>query len=477
MKMQTDLAIVGAGPGGMAAADRASRLGLSIIIIDEQGAPGGQIYRQPPPEFQVSDWLSGRAYRPGRELLERTSENDSLRLFLRATVSGVNRDQSNSPGVRFSLTVDGPDRMEEMGAQAVLLAPGCFDLPLSFPGWNVPGVMAAGGIQAFLKSQQLVPGTRFVFVGSHPLQLIVADQITQAGGVVAGVYFSQSRLRVLGMLRAPLTAAANAGVLLQAASSMWRLRRAGVPVHFGRTVLQANGEDALQSVRIVPCSADGTIRQDRAVDVECDRLGVCFGFLASSELARQSGAACRWNASRGGWLVRHDEWFCSSVPGLFVAGEITAVSGAGVAAVEGELAALGCAIELGRISPERAADMARPLRRRLARLMRFADLLGELSWPGDRLLDRLMSESATLCKCEELTIGDLRALLERHPHISTANAAKLISRAGMGLCQGRYCQFALTRLISRQRGIPPERVGAFTARFPSKPVDIDRLIP
>ncbi|MDT8319710.1 MAG: NAD(P)/FAD-dependent oxidoreductase [Xanthomonadales bacterium] len=475
--MQTDLAIVGAGPGGMAAADMASRLGLSVMVIDEQGAPGGQIYRQPPPEFQVPDWLTGRAYRQGRDLLKRIVENDSLRLFLRATVSGIDRDQGGSSGVRFKLTVDGPDRMEEIASQAVLLSPGCFDLPLSFPGWNLPGVMAAGGIQAFLKSQQLVPGTRFVFAGSHPLQLIVADQIAQAGGVVAGVYFSQAPLHVLGMLRSPLTAATNADALLQAAGSMWRLRRAGVPVHFGRTVLQADGQEALQTVRIVPCSASGAIRKDRAVDVECDRLGVCFGFLASSELARQSGAACRWNASRGGWLVRHDEWFCSSEPGLFVAGEITAVSGAGVAALEGELAALGCAIELGRISRDRAAHMARPLRRRLARLTRFADMLGELSWPGDHLLDQLMSESATLCKCEELTVGDLRALLERHPHVSTANAAKLLSRAGMGLCQGRYCQFALTRLISRHREIPPERVGAFTARFPSKPVDIDRLIP
>jgi len=474
--MQTDLAIVGAGPGGMAAADTASRLGLSVLLIDEQHAPGGQIFRQPPPDFRESDWLTGRNSRQGRSLMKRISANDSLRLLMRTTVCAVNRDHSGSPDVRFSLTVDGTDRVEEIAAKAVLLSPGCFDLPLPFPGWNLPGVMAAGAIQAFLKGQQLVPGTRFVFAGSHPLQLVVADQIVQAGGVVAGVYFSQSPTRVLRLLRAPLTAAANSDVLLQAAGAIWRLRRAGVPVRFRRTVLQAEGQESLQSVRIVCCSADGTIQEDRTAEVECDRLGVCFGFLASSELARQSGAACRWSASRGGWLVNHDEWFCSTEPGLFVAGEITAVSGAAVAAVQGELAALGCALELGRISRERAVDLARPLRRRLARLSRFADMLSDLAWPGDRLFDRLMNASATLCKCEEVTVGHLLSLLDRHPHISTANAAKLISRAGMGMCQGRYCHFALTRLIAQQRQIPPERVGAFTARFPSNPVEINRLI-
>jgi hypothetical protein len=87
-----------------------------------------------------------------------------------------------------------------------------------------------------------------------------------------------------------------------------------------------------------------------------------------------------------------------------------------------------------------------------------------------------MSDSVTLCKCEELTVGYLRELLQQNPHITTASSAKLLSRAGMGLCQGRYCHFSLTRLLAGHLGVPDNDVGGFTARFPAKPVAIDKLI-
>ena len=209
--------------------------------------------------------------------------------------------------------------------------------------------------------------------------------------------------------------------------------------------------------------------KDAATEIECDRLGVCFSFLASSELARQSGADCIWDAARGGWIVSHNEWMCSSVPGIYVAGEITGVAGAEVAAEEGRLAGIGVAAALGKISASRAREISRAPRRQLQRLNRFAGMLSELSWPGMALLDQLMSEPATLCKCEEVTVGAFLNMLQENPHIATASSAKLLSRAGMGLCQGRYCHYALTRLMARHLGVPEREIGDFTSRFPAKP--------
>lgn len=474
--LQTELAIIGAGPAGMAAAEVAIDCGLDVTVVDEQRAPGGQIYRQPPPEFKVSNWLSGRAYRKGKALLRRVSENRKAHWLMQSTVSGIMDSNVAGTGGRFTLLVNGKSGARKLTADAVLIAPGCYDLPVIFPGWNLPGVMATGGIQAFVKSQQFVPGKRFLFVGSHPLQLVVADQVLQAGGEVAGVLFAQSYARVFELLKSPVVVLQNLDKFAQMTATLRRLHSAGVPIRFKQTLLQANGEECLRSVSTAPIGPDGIIRRDAATEIECDRLGVCFSFLASSELARQSGADCIWDAARGGWIARYNEWMCSSVPGIYVAGEITGVAGAEVAAAEGNLAGIGVAAALGKISASRALEISRALRSQLQRLHRFAGVLSELSWPGMALLDQLVSEPVTLCKCEEVTVGAVLNLLKENPHIATANSAKLLSRAGMGLCQGRYCHYALTRLMARQLGVPECEVGNFTARFPAKPVGISDLI-
>lgn len=476
--MQTDLAIVGAGPAGMAAAEVAADQGVHVTLIDEQATPGGQFLRQPPSGWNVSGWLDGAAYRDGKRLLERVSADRRPEWIMQASVAGIFAADDDG-GRRFTLLIDacgGAGGTRRVEAKSVLIAAGCFDLPVVFPGWNLPGVMATGGIQAFLKSQQVVPGKRFLFAGSHPLQLVVADQILAAGGSVAGVLFSQSRGRALELLKHPSVVLRAADKLTETAALLRRLRKAGVPIRFGRTLLRANGRDSLESVTTVPVGPGGRLDRAAGDDIECDRLGVCFGFLSSSELARQAGVDCRWQPSRGGWIAGHDANMASSVPGIYVAGETTGVAGSDVAALEGRIAGLAAAVELGRIDADRARLLMRAPRRRLRQRERFARLLAELSWPGHALFDQLMTDSATLCKCEEVKVGVLRHQLEQNPGMTTASAVKLLSRAGMGLCQGRYCHFALTRLMAGHLGVAEETVGGFTARFPAKPLAIDSLL-
>ncbi len=475
--MQTELAVIGAGPAGMAAAEAAAEHGASVTVIDEQAAAGGQFLRQPPAEFAVSGWLEAAPYRAAKKLLQRVSARQDCDWILRSSVAGVLVTGDEGSAERFTLVIDAADGgVRRLRARALVIAPGCFDLPVVFPGWNLPGVMSAGGIQAFVKSQQFVPGERFLFAGSHPLQLVVADQIVQAGGSVAGVLFAQAAGRALALLRHPSVVLRNAGKLGQTAAILRRLRAACVPVSFNRTLLRANGQDGLQSVTTVPVGPAGRLGREAAEDIGCDRLGVCFGFLTSSELARQAGVACAWDAASGGWIAQHDENMASNVAGIFVAGEITGIAGSDVAALEGRLSGIAGAAWLGHIDPVQTARLAAAPRRALRRRNRFARLLSRLAWPGTGLFDELMAATATLCKCEELTVADLKTLLRRHPDIRNASSAKLLSRAGMGLCQGRYCQFALTRLLARQLGLPESEVGGFTARFPAKPVLIENLI-
>jgi len=477
MKLTTELLIVGAGPAGMAAADTATSLGIAATVVDEHAERGGQFLRQPPTGFKMTNWLPGKTYQPAKKLLARSQQLRDVEWLQQATVAGIFPQHGGSSSEpRFRAVIDTEDGSRQISARSVLIASGCYDLPVIFPGWNTPGVMAAGGIQVFIKSQQFVPGERILLVGSHPLQLVIADQIIQAGGEVAGVLFAQKQSRALALFRQPMTLFQQANKFKQLIGTMARLRKAGVKVEFGRTLVKANGGHELHSVTVAPLDQQRRLIKDAATDISCDRLGVCFSFLTSSELARQMEADCVWNARRGGWLAHHDEWMASSVSGLFVAGEITGVAGSDVAMVEGKLAALGCALELGKLDATTAEQNARPLRQQLQQLHGFAELLSQLSWPGDDFFDQLMSDDSIVCKCEELSAGALRKLFTDNPNINRASSAKLLSRAGMGLCQGRYCHHSLTRLLAQLRGMQEQEVAGFTARFPGKPLSIAHLI-
>jgi hypothetical protein len=166
----------------------------------------------------------------------------------------------------------------------------------------------------------------------------------------------------------------------------------------------------------------------------------------------------------------------STIPGIYVAGETTGVAGSDAAMEEGKLAALGCALDLGRLQPAMAENQALSIHRDLRHLNAFAELLSRLSWPGDAFFDQLMSDTSIVCKCEELSVGDLLKMLHDNPDIGSASSAKLLSRAGMGLCQGRYCHHAVTRILAQTQGREEQEVAGFTARFPAKPVLINDLV-
>jgi hypothetical protein len=325
-----------------------------------------------------------------------------------------------------------------------------------------------------VKSQQLVPGERFVFVGTHPLQLVVADQVRRAGGDVAEVIFAQSRARFLEA-GTSFDMLSHGGKVAYFAATVARLRAAGVRIRFGETVVGSSGEPALSSVTVAGVSEAGDIDRGAQREIKCDRLGVCFGFLASSELARQVGVKSRWSDDGGGWICEHDAWMGTNRPGIFVAGEITGVAGSDAAMHAGQLAALGLLRERGVLRAEEAERKAQSVRRRLHRYWTFAQRLREMAYPGWRLLEQMLTGDSLVCKCEEVTSDAFAAFLAQNTAVRSASAAKLGCRTGMGLCQGRYCNYYVTRILASKTGLAPGEIGSFTAQWPAKPVRIGSL--
>jgi NADPH-dependent 2,4-dienoyl-CoA reductase/sulfur reductase-like enzyme len=475
-----EVVIVGAGPAGLGAAAVLREHGLDVTLIDEQPRAGGQILRQPPRTFTVEHWLSAKLYDRVKAALQAMNERTDVDWRMSSSVLGIMRPSPYRAGEHragHTLWIQGPAGCYFLHAKSVLVAAGCYERPLAFPGWTLPGVMGAGAIQGFVKSQQLVPGKRFLLVGSHPLQLVVADQLIGAGADVAAVVFTQRMQRTLAALTHPQALLRNGRQFLETARILHRLRRARVPLRFGASLLRVEGANAVERATIAMLRPDGTIDSDRTEAIDCDRVGVCHGFLASSELPRQAGASVRWREHEGGWLVDHDPWFESSIGNLFVAGEVTGVAGADAALEKGRVAAVGMLRSLGRIDARRAEELARPFRRRLAGIQRFAQLLHELARPPQHLADATMTPEAILCRCESIRRDEFEQQLRENPHVVSSDAAKLLTRVGMGLCQGRMCGDNAVRTLARMRGLSAGEVGPFQAQAPVKPVLLGVLAP
>lgn len=469
-----DLVIVGAGPAGMSAAIVAATHGVRVLLIDEQEQPGGQIYRRPPIGFDVKDWLPETIYSAGKDLHRRTVSDERIQRMPLSTVLGVFR--SDVAPARFRLLVSASGKSSTILAKHLILATGCHELPVLFPGWTTPGVSMAGAVQLLLKSQRIVAGGDFLFVGTHPLQLIVAEQVQKAGGRVVGVVFAQSLKRMLSVLQSPLTLLGQASRMAYFANVMRKLLRVKTPISFGRTVVAAKGDGALTGALIGKIGADGVVDRDHATRISCDRLALCFNFSSSTELARQAGATSHWSAERGGWLIDCDEWKRSSAAGLYVAGEVTGLAGAETAKEEGAIAALGALQDAGILTQAQARREAAPIRRRLSGLNKFADLLARISYLDDAIVEQLSSPETIVCKCQEITRGEVETALVDFPEIASASALKLYSRVGMGLCQGRFCNQHVVSMIAKRRNIDPDAVGGFTPQFPVKPTPIGDLI-
>ncbi|GAA1640090.1 NAD(P)/FAD-dependent oxidoreductase [Catellatospora bangladeshensis] len=479
MNEQPDVVVVGAGPAGLAAAATLGRHGADVLVVDEQQRPGGQIYRQPPAGFT----RPGRQAKAGRALLAEAESTPNVRWLPDSTAWGVFGTRAGlddyagpAPGPgRIRVGVHTPDGGRVLEPSALVLTAGAYDLPVPFPGWTLPGVLTAGGVQTFVKAQGLLPGHRFVLAGGHPLLLVVAAQLVDAGARVVEVAFSQHPRVLLPGPRDLLAAFGSAGKLAEGAAALRTLRRARVPIRFGTVIRSAHGDDALDSVNMSRVDSGGVLMPGTERIVGCDVLALGYGFVPSTELARQAGCAVDWRPGEGGWVVAHDAWMRTSVPGVSVAGELTGVAGAEQAEVEGRLAAYGTLQALGLLDADRASALARPVRRVLARRRRFAAAVLSRFAPAPATLGALVTDETVLCRCEEVRAGDIRQALAEHPHLGTANAVKLVTRAGMGLCQGRSCAPAVCGLIAAQTGRTPEQVGTFTAQPPVKPVPLDAL--
>ncbi|QEL23633.1 FAD-dependent oxidoreductase [Bosea sp. F3-2] len=455
-----DLVVVGAGPAGLSAAARAAGLGLTVLLADENPAPGGQIYRAITTTPVKDRAILGEDYWRGAEIVARF-ERSQASYAARCTVWSLGPDEASPGSFELGLSVDGKARM--IGARQVILATGAQERPFPIPGWTLPGVMTAGAAQIALKGAGIVPAGRTVIAGCGPLLYLLASQLAAARCEIVAVLDTTPRANwpkalaaLPDFLRSPYLAK---GLKLMAATRR-KLRFVS-----NVTSLSAKGEGTLRQV--------GFEQGERQGAIACDTLLLHQGVIPSVNFSNAAGCAHAFDEEQHAWVPRVDAWLASSVPGIAIAGDGAGIGGAESAALRGEIAAFGAASRLGKLSEAERDRQAAPIRAALMRLLhgrRFLDLLYR---PAPQFLAPPQDETI-ICRCEEVTAGQVRDAAARLG-VTGPNQMKAFLRCGMGPCQGRLCGPTVVELIAQTRGTTPAEVGYYRLRPPVKPVTLAEL--
>jgi NADPH-dependent 2,4-dienoyl-CoA reductase/sulfur reductase-like enzyme len=408
-----EVLVIGAGPAGIAAACAAAESGVRVGVVDDNPSAGGQIWRggaDHSPSSQASEWQerlagSGASFIHGAKVVAREAAD--------------------------VLVAETWERTLKLKFAKLVLATGARERFLPFPGWTLPGVMGAGGLQALVKSGLSVSGKRVVIAGSGPLLLAVAEYLRRAGANVVFIAEQAPAARLRGF----------AARLLLHPAKMWqaiRLRRAlgGIPYRFGMWPAAASGTEKLEWVEL--------IRGGAKTRVACDYLACGFHLVPNVELAELL------NCEMDGGFVRVNEMQETTAPRIYCAGEPVGIGGVEAALIEGQIAgyaAAGNAAKARTLYSERAA--ARKFTGLLARTFALRDELRTLVAP-----------ETIVCRCEDVS----RAQLAKY---SDWRSAKLQTRCGMGACQGRVCGAAVEfifgwRAESVRPPIFPARVESLT---------------
>lgn len=354
---RTEIAVVGAGPAGMSAAITAARQGAQVLLIDRSTRLGGQLVKQTHRFFGSNQEYAGtRGFEIARILEKEVRSLCEIEVMEDATVLGLYHDRV--------LVIEHQEQIRLVTAEKFIIATGAMEKMLAFPNNDLPGIYGAGAVQTFMNVHGVLPGRNIVMVGAGNIGLIISYQLAQAGATVKAIVEAAPEV---------------GGYRVHAA----KVRRIGIPVLTSHTVKAAYGTESIEAVKIVQLGQDGRPRESTEKVYEVDALCLAVGLSPLNELLWQVGCQMRYVPELGGYVPVRSSTMETSVPGVYVAGDVAGVEEASSAILEGQVAGLAAAdalgygeryeelkaIILGRLADLRAGPTAQKILNGLARVV------------------------------------------------------------------------------------------------------------
>lgn len=320
-----DLIIVGAGPSGLSAAIEAAKRGLKVVVFDENEKPGGQLFKQIHKFFGSKEHKAKiRGFVIGEQLLEE-ADKLGVEVVLNATVIGLYQDKE--------ITVRIGEAVYHYKGDAIVVATGAAENMVTFPGWTLPGVIGAGAAQTMMNLHGVKPGKKILMLGSGNVGLVVSFQLMQCGCEVVALVDAAPRVGGYGVHAA-------------------KVARTGVPFYLSHTIVKAEGEEYVTGVTIAEVDSHFRFIPGTEKHFDVDTICLAVGLSPMSQLLKMAGCEMEDNPKRGGQVPVCDEYGRTSIPGVFVAGDVSGIEEASSAMIEGRMAGIAASQYLGYIEKE-----------------------------------------------------------------------------------------------------------------------------
>ncbi|RDU23689.1 FAD-dependent oxidoreductase [Anaerosacchariphilus polymeriproducens] len=334
-----DLIIVGAGPAGLSAAIEAAKQGLKVIVFDENAKPGGQLFKQIHKFFGSKEHKAKiRGFKIGEELLKEANDF-GVEVVLNAIVIGLYLDKE--------VTVNINDEIRHYKGDAVIVATGASENMVTFDGWTLPGVIGAGAAQTMMNLHSVRPGNKVLMLGSGNVGLVVSFQLLQAGCEVVALVDAAPKVGGYGVHAA-------------------KVARCGVSFYLSHTIIKAEGEECVKGVTIGEVDSRWRLVPGTEKHFEVDTICLAVGLSPMSQLLKMAG--CEMKNTPAGYVPKCDETGETNIPGLFAAGDVSGIEEASSAMIEGRIAGLAAAENLGFLDKEELSEKIYELKKALLSL-------------------------------------------------------------------------------------------------------------
>lgn len=462
-----ELAVIGGGPAGMEAAITATEAGVRTVLIDRYPKPGGQYYKELPSEFSASHRTKTEAE---GDMLIKLLRGVEITCYFDTLVWGIFPKEGEKG---WLIALMGNESPRLIAADSVILATGAYDSPMPFPGWTLPGVISAGAALILVKTQRVLPGKRVLVSGSGPLLLSVAAHLIEGGTEVVEICeASKPFWKAIPYIPSILGQTHRIEEGLKYLSIVLKSR---TPYRVGWSVVEAYGQDKVEEAVIARLDNRLNPIPSSRRTVKVDTIILGYGLVPNNYLSRMMGCKHSYVVEKGGIVPERDETMQTSLPNVYVVGDAGGIGGAELARLEGRVAGVAVASRLGRLSHSAGQWEYGKLRSLLRRQQRFAEMLGKVFVRGADLFN-LSTDETIFCRCEEVKRQEIRQAVEMGARSVTE--VKMLTRTGMGNCQGRMCEQSVRNAVmafAGQSDLDIGKGGAYSIRPPLEPMTVEEL--